>query len=146
MTVGSYEVMRMGSNQVGTVSVIEIVGVYNADGGPIGEAKYIFGKFLGTAHCALCDITHSAIRRKRDWDRLVAALDIPITLLHLNELPADVSAALETAGPPVVLARLDDGNLVTLLDDAALESAEGSVSVFERALKRALTLLHRTPG
>ena len=32
------------------------------------------------------------------------------------------------------------------LDDAALESAEGSVSVFERALKRALTLLHRTPG
>jgi len=33
--------------------VIELIGVYHADGGPIGEAKYVIGKFLGRAHCSL---------------------------------------------------------------------------------------------
>ena len=55
----------------------EIVGVYHADGGPIGEARYVIGKLLGTAHCALCDITHSPVRRKREWDRMVAELGLP---------------------------------------------------------------------
>ena len=40
------------------------VKAYHADGGPIGEVRYIIGKLLGTAHCALCDITHSPFRRK----------------------------------------------------------------------------------
>ena len=32
---------------------------------------------------------------------------IPLDLLHLNEMPPDVSAAVAACGAPVVLARLD---------------------------------------
>ena len=58
----------------------ELIGVYHADGGPIGEARYVLGRMLGTAHCGLCDITHSPVRRKPEWDR--------IGIEHLARLPA----------------------------------------------------------
>ena len=41
-----------------------IWGVYHADGGIVGELRYVFGKLRGTAHCALCDITHSYVSEK----------------------------------------------------------------------------------
>ena len=42
-----------------------IWGVYHADGGIVGELRYVFGKLIGTAHCALCDITHSYVSEKK---------------------------------------------------------------------------------
>ena len=80
-----------------TATVVGLVGVYHADGGPIGEAKYVLGKLLGTAHCALCDITHSPVRRKPAWDRMVAGLGVDVELLHLNEMSPEVAAATATA-------------------------------------------------
>lgn len=114
--------------------VVELVGVYHADGGPVGEAKYVIGKFLGTVHCALCDITHSPIRRKPEWDRMVARLGIPFTLVHLNEMTAEVTAAMETVGSPAVLARRQGQDLQALLGPAELEEPAGSVAAFEAAL------------
>lgn len=32
-----------------TAALTGLVGVYHADGGPIGEAKYVFGKLRRTA-------------------------------------------------------------------------------------------------
>ncbi len=118
--------------------VTELIGVYHADGGAVGEARYLIGKLLGTAHCALCDVTHSPVRKKPEWDRTVARLGIPFTMLHLNELPRDVSEAVASAGSPVVLARTDDGTLATVLDRTALEGMQGSVSNFEGALRASL--------
>ena len=40
------------------MAVKKAYGVYHADGGIIGELAYVWGKIRGTAHCALCDITH----------------------------------------------------------------------------------------
>ena len=37
---------------------------YNADGGIVGEVRYVIGHLLGTAECALCDITHSPPQAK----------------------------------------------------------------------------------
>ena len=45
-------------------SVNRLVGVYDADGGLLGEAAYVWGKVRGTRHCALCDITHRRVRRR----------------------------------------------------------------------------------
>ncbi len=115
-----------------------LVGVYHADGGPIGEARYVLGRILGTAHCGLCDITHSPVRRKPAWDRMVAHVGVQFDLLHLNEMPADVAAATATHGSPAVLARLRDGSLHLALDAAALDAARGSVEVFAAALRQAL--------
>jgi hypothetical protein len=115
--------------------VRELIGVYNADGGLRGELAYIWGKARGTAHCALCDVTHSPVRRKREWDRFVDGLGVRFDLLHVNELPADV-AGLGLA-PPYVLARTEVG-LRPVLDADSLESAHGSVGDFASLLAGAL--------
>ena len=115
------------------------IGVYHADGGLVGETKYVIGSMLGTAHCSLCDITHSPIRRKREWDRMVARLGLPFDLHHLNELTPDVAAAVRRWGSPVVLARLSDGSVVPMLSGADLEAMDGSVAEFETALRLATT-------
>lgn len=85
--------------------VTELVGVYDADGGLLGEAAYVWGRLRGTRHCTLCDITHSPLRRRPEWDAMVASLPVPVRLLHANELDADLADAVERAGAPVVLAR-----------------------------------------
>jgi hypothetical protein len=126
--------------------VTGLVGVYHADGGPVGEAKYVIGRLLGTAHCALCDITHSPVRRKPDWDRMVARLGVPVALLHLNEMPADVAAEVASHGSPLVLARVADGGLAVLLRAGELDGLGGSVAAFDAALRRALAALVRADG
>ena len=118
-------------------AIVELVGVYHADGGLVGELRYVVGKVLRTAHCALCDITHSPVRRKKEWDAMVARLGVPVTLLHLDEMPAEVAAAVAGGGTPVLLARLSDGGLVTLLDAAELDRLHGSVPQTEDAIRRA---------
>ncbi len=118
--------------------VVELVGVYDADGGLVGELRYVIGKLLGTAHCALCDITHSAVHRKREWDALVSRIGVPVVLLHLNELPADVALLVTTHPAPLVAARRSDGSIEVLLGAAELEDAHGSVAAFETALTRQL--------
>lgn len=115
-----------------------IIAIYHADGGPIGEAKYVLGKLLGRAHCSLCDITHSPVRRKPAWDAMVQRLGIPVQLLHLNELPPDVERFTAGSGTPVVLGRTASDGLVVLLDPDALELAHGSVERFEQALLASL--------
>lgn len=119
-------------------SVQGLVGVYHADGGPMGEAKYVVGKLLGTAHCALCDITHSPVRRKPAWDAMVSRLGVPFELVHLNELGADIAAATAQHGSPSVLARLSDGTVAPVLLAADLDRLGGSVDAFAEALQHAL--------
>ena len=119
------------------MAVSEVVGVYDADGGLLGEAAYVWGKVRGTRHCGLCDITHSALRRKREWDRMVASLPVRVRLLHLNELDDDLRAAVATTRAPVVLAR-DGGGWRELVTAHELDAMDGSVSDFEVAVRRRL--------
>lgn len=124
--------------------VDRILGVYNADGGLVGELRYIVGHMLGTVSCALCDITHSPIRRKREWDALVAELGVHVDLRHLNELDEREVAAVGDNAPIVLVER--DGVLETLLDEAQLEALDGSVSAFGVAVRAALADLSRGPA
>ena len=119
------------------VEVQGLVGVYDAEGSLRGELAYVWGRLRGTRHCGLCDVTHSPVRRKRAWDRMVADLGVPVELLHLDELPADVAAAVAEHGAPVVLARTDEG-LAVLLDRAALDALDGSVDAFAAAVRARL--------
>lgn len=114
----------------------ELVGVYHADGGLLGETRYLVGRLMGTAHCALCDITHGSVRRKREWDVACAELPVDLRLVHLNERTADEAAAC-TRGTPTVLARYDDGTLVAILGPEDLE-LDGSVDRFMALLEGSL--------
>ncbi len=115
---------------------VELVGVYHADGGLIGELRYVLGKARGTAHCALCDITHSTVRRKAEWDAACRGYRVPIRLVHLNERSASEVAAC-TLGTPTVLAHYDDGTWQAILGPDELE-LDGSVSAFFSAVDNAL--------
>ncbi|MFC4021881.1 hypothetical protein ACFOW4_28620 [Micromonospora sp. GCM10011542] len=118
-----------------TDAIHGLVGVYQADGGLRGELAYLIGKVRGTAECALCDVTHHALGRKREWRELVGELGVPFDLVHLNERTAEVRAA--SAGrTPCVLARTGD-DLVPLLGPAELAGLDGSVTRFATSLRAA---------
>lgn len=109
-------------------------GIYNADGGVAGEIRYVFGHLFGTAECALCDITHSPLRRKPEWDRMVARLSVPVVVLHRNELDEPLEAAVRDVPLPVVVAHHSDDSISVALTAAQLAELGGSVEKFERAL------------
>lgn len=117
---------------------VELIGVYHADGGVMGELRYVLGKARGSAHCALCDITHGTVRRKPEWDRACRNFPVPIRLVHLNERSADeVDACL--LGTPTVLARSGDGSLRAILGPSDLELG-GSVPDFFDAVRQAVEI------
>lgn len=107
-----------------------LVGVYHADGGLRGEASYVLGKLLGSAHCSLCDITHSPWRRKPAWDAMAARLGVPFHLVHRDEWP-------RTVPTPLVLGFSGQQEL-QLLGPDDLEELGGSVAAFEAALRAAV--------
>lgn len=115
--------------------ITELVGVYNADGGLVGEARYVVGSWFGKAHCSLCDVTHSPFRRKKQWDAMVSTLGVPFSLDHLNDMPRDVGKLVAEHGAPLVVARTADGGLRVLLTPADLEPLGGSVTAFEQSLR-----------
>ena len=113
---------------------VRLIGVYDADGGLAGELRYVVGRALGRAHCALCDVTHGAVRERPAFRRCVEGFGVPFDLLHRDEAGPE----LRSAGLPVVVARTDDGGVVPLLGPAALEACAGDVDAFEGALRAAL--------
>ena len=113
---------------------VRYLGIYDADGGLAGELRYVIGHLFGTAECALCDITHSQIRRKPAWDRMVATLAVPFDLRHRNELTAAEQAATAGMDLPVVAAELPDGRFITVLDAAALAACDGDPDRLRAAL------------
>ncbi len=126
--------------------VSRLIGVYQADGGLLGELRYLVGRATGRTHCALCEITHAGVRRKAAWQHAVRELGVPVDLLHLNERPEPVRAA--SAGrTPCVLAQhggVDDGpagggaELTEVLSTAELDRLGGDVTAFVRALAAGL--------
>jgi len=119
------------------MAIVRYLGVYDADGGLAGELRYVVGHLLGTAECALCDITHSPIRRKRSWDAMVAALPVPFDLRHRNELTDAEQQALSGMVLPVVAAERADGSYVELLGVEALRACSGEVDALAARLTAA---------
>ncbi|MGR2752670.1 hypothetical protein [Agromyces arachidis] len=110
------------------------LGVYDADGGLVGEVAYVIGHLLGRRECALCDITHTW-HRKPEWDAMVDRLGVPFALAHRNEVTdAAALAVIADTGLPVVLALDRSGTWRPVLRRAELELADGSVAEFARLL------------
>lgn len=120
---------------------MRLVGVYRANGGLVGEAQYLVGRYLRGRHCTLCDITHSPIRRKAEWDRAAGKLGIPLDLRHLNELDADLAAFVGDRAACVVAeedAAEDGTRRRLLLTNDDLARLHGDVDAFFAALRVAL--------
>lgn len=114
--------------------IVSYTAIYNADGGVVGEVRYVIGHIFGTAECALCDITHSPVRRKPEWDRMLVRLGLPMTVLHRNELDPGLLAAIGSTPLPAVFAHHSDGSVTVSLSAEQLNGMGGSVSEFEKAI------------
>lgn len=121
----------------------KLVGVYNANGGVIGELGYFFGHLIGVRECSLCDITHSPIRKKAEWKVLEQSIasehEFDFQLLHLNERTEKQKAASEGRVPCVMLEH-DDESYSIVLDWNDLKAADGDVASFEKILKSKLMM------
>jgi hypothetical protein len=122
---------------------IRLIGVYNADGGVVGELKYFFGHLMGIAKCELCDITHSPIRRKASFDQLAGELKneygLDFALKHLNERTESETKA-SVGKEPCVLAEYPDGSLGMFLDRQELRVVDGHVDKFSKLVRARLAL------
>jgi hypothetical protein len=124
--------------------LLEIVGVYDADGGFRGELAYVWGKAIGSAHCALCDITHGtvAVTGRRAWKQM--CLELPLRAVHRDERDPELRAATGDELPCVV-ARTDEG-IVRLLSPADLEACGGHLPTFDGRLRAALEAIGLAVG
>lgn len=118
--------------------VTALIGVYDADGTLAGEVRYWIGAHLtGTAHCALCEITHGVFREKARWREVVESLPVPFEAVHLDERTTEVREASDGL-TPCVLTMLDDGSVDLVLGPEELEAMGGEPSRLAAALSEAL--------
>ena len=115
---------------------MKLYGVYNANGGLLGKLYYGAGKILGSANCALCDVTHGHIREKATYKALIKELPVSMTHLHLNEQPECLETFTKGKTPCVVLCK--EGRYVMVFDKKMLTSFRGNVTHFHQALKKFL--------
>lgn len=108
--------------------------VYNARGGIAGELAYAIGRRRGTAHCALCEVTHGRIREKPAWRAFRSRLAVPVVAYHLNDRPAELSR-LAGGIAPVVAAHVGT-EVRLLLGPDELEAIGGDVAAFSAALEQ----------
>jgi hypothetical protein len=107
----------IGEEIVGPGAVITgLVGVYHANGSGRGELAYLAGKLTGRAHCALCDITHGPLGRRRSFDACAAGLPAAFELVHLDDRTGQVTQ-LSEGRTPCVLAETGDGMVLLLGPD-----------------------------
>jgi hypothetical protein len=124
-------------------ALIRLVGVYNAEGTWQGELRYVLGKLAGTAHCALCDVTHGWTGEKQTFRRCRASFEVPLELVHLDEQD-EVTRRVSSGRTPCVIVITDEGPRM-LMDSEALGACEGRVEAFEQALRRAIEGLSSAP-
>ncbi len=84
-----------------------LIGIYNADGGIVGELTYFFGHLIGLRSCTLCDISHSPIMKKASFKALERHLleehGILVRMIHLNERNEREQKASEGRVPCMLL-------------------------------------------
>lgn len=116
-------------------AVIRYLGVYDADATLWGEVSYWVGARLGRRHCALCDITHGALREKGEWQACRSDLGPAFDTVHRDELPDGLDPAVGGALPHV-LAETTDG-WVRLLGPEQLEACAGDPAALVAATEQA---------
>ena len=80
--------------------------IYNANGSFFGEISYFIKKLSGRDKCKLCDLSHNLIFQKKSWDDFLKELELPYSVLHINELPDSIKQ-LNLAYPSILLEKND---------------------------------------
>jgi hypothetical protein len=120
-----------------------LIGIYNADGGIVGELTYFFGHLIGVRSCTLCDISHSPIMKKSSFKALEQHLlvehGIRVRMIHLNERNEREQKA-SSGREPCMLLEYPDETISMFLDSTDLKALSGSVSSLKRLISSRLDL------
>ena len=111
---------------------MKLIGVYNANGGLIGELSYVLGKLLGTRSCSLCSLSHDLIREKQHFKSWRQSLPIDFDLLHLNELDERVLKTVDGRVPCVVW--VEGEQMGEILTDEDLRQMNGNEALLMSAV------------
>ncbi|MGI9577298.1 MAG: hypothetical protein ACR2OH_03770 [Microthrixaceae bacterium] len=126
------------------MQVDKLTMVYDADKGLKGEVSYLFGLMKGK-HCALCDITHSGIRRKSDFEQLTCSLPVPVEVIYRNQQDPALAEFTGAQGAGAVVVASTEAGLRVLMDDTALIDCSGDVDTFAAELASRLSELQAAP-
>lgn len=114
-----------------------LIGVYNADGGILGELSYVLGHLIGVRSCSLCDISHSPVKMKSAFKQLqrelLAKHRISLKMIHRNERNERETRASENREPCMLLEH-EDQSISMFLDSAELKTLAGNVESFEKLI------------
>ena len=120
-----------------------LIGVYNADGGIVGELTYFFGHLIGVRSCTLCDISHSPIMKKSSFKALERHLleehGILVRMIHLNERNEREQKASE-GRVPCMLLEYPDQSISMFLDSTDLTALSGNVASLKKLILSRLDL------
>jgi hypothetical protein len=103
-----------------------LVLVYDLTTGPLQTVIEVVRKVLYINGCPLCDTTHGARREKPEWTSCREALGVEVKYFHKDGLPAELSQVVGSA-TPCILARLEHGEIVRLVEPTAIRRCRGSV-------------------
>jgi len=120
-----------------------LIGVYNADGGIVGEISYVLGHLIGIRSCSLCDISHSPVKKKAAFKELEQHLlsehGIMVRMIHLNERNECETKASE-GREPCMLVEYPDQSISMFLDSTDLKALSGSVSSLKKLITSRLDM------
>jgi hypothetical protein len=120
-----------------------LIGIYNADGGIVGELTYVFGHLIGVRSCSLCDISHSPIMKKSSFKALERHLleeqGVLVRMIHLNERNEREEKASK-GHEPCMLLEYPDESISMFLDSSDLKALSGSVSSLKKLIASRLDL------
>ena len=119
------------------MAIERLTFIYDADGSLAGELKYWFGSLVGSAHCALCDITHNKVRKRAAFVHCANRLAIPIDYLHRDQLSTTLRV-LTMNNLPCVVGHAELGDVILIGRDE-LESLGGDLTKFENHLQDRLS-------
>ncbi len=113
-----------------------LILVYDGDRG-IGAALLdAVKKAVGREDCALCEITHGPLGKRRAWRACEARLGVAVDELHRDELPD--AWGISRRELPCVLGRLGDAPPFVLVSRAEIGALQRSTDALEATLRAAL--------
>ena len=125
------------SSRTAPTAKATLIGVYNADGGIIGELSYVLGHLIGLRNCSLCNISHSPVKMKSSFKALQLKLleqhNIDVKMIHRNERTERETTASEGREPCMLLQHADQ-SISMFLDSAELKTLAGNVESFEKLI------------
>ena len=115
------------------MSDIELLFVYNADGGLISAAKDFVHKIVSpeTYECNLCAVTYGNIGMKGEWKSFIGELEYPVEFLHRDEFEAEYAFDKVEYPSALVKRNGDFEYFITAEEMNALETLDNLISLVQ---------------